>query len=69
MSKNHVADGTSSIDDELDNYILTHQVKPVVPSTDSGIDLFGGGPDQKKKSFLERLLIKLRQLLRVHLAA
>jgi len=62
MSKAHVEDGQTSIDDELDNYIQTHQVKPVVASTDNSIDLFGGSTPQKKKSLLHRLLTRFLNL-------
>lgn len=61
MSKTHVADSQDDIDAQLDEYIKSKKVRPVVTAADSGIDLFGSG-SEKKKSFLQRLMDSLRRL-------
>lgn len=59
MSKNHVQQNQDDLDAELDQFLATKKVTPVVSSASEGINLFGSTPE-KKKNLLQRLLAFLQ---------
>ncbi|HEY4194065.1 MAG TPA: hypothetical protein VGM63_00905 [Mucilaginibacter sp.] len=62
MSKTHITEN-DDLDAQLDQYMATKKIKPVVTSAGDGIDLFGS--TEKKKPLLQRLLASLQAFLRL----
>lgn len=63
MSKTHGSVDQDDLDAQLDQFIATRKVKPVVASSpQEGIDLFGSGSPQKKKSIRQHLMSLFNRL-------
>lgn len=66
MSKTHVTENQDDLDAQLDQFIKTKKIQPVVQHASEPIDLFGNGAE-KKKTILERLLNLFNQFRRMAL--